>query len=1174
MTMLAISVQHSGRFKRFFAVNGTAVKLRFLIVVVALVSVANLAWSAAQDRPTLEVTRSGTNVLLTWHTNGFVIQTTDALTPTALWTNANLALVTNGNDYTATVTPVSNQKFFRLAMSPPRPPDGLVLSAEEDAFYLNWNIVPTACWYNLYLAAAPGVNRTNYLSLPQGQTIAGIVPPYFVKGLTNGTRYYAVVTAVNGAGESAESMTATNVFGPNASVSGSFYINVASGGSNTNTLFLPGVFAWLVNLTNGAATSAVQTDSDGQYRIPEQPAGVYRLCYQWTNTFAACGGCSTQFVTISNQPVNLLPEAIGSFCPVNAGQLTLGDDRLFQETDPFLGLDIQATAKIIGPGITNNAFLNNAGQFVFLGSLFGQFQLIADCEAAHAEKTVSLPSSNFLSITLSNAAPVINAAHALDPITGRQTRRAQPGGTVQLVIEATDPDGDALNYHWFPGSDTDNFVSYNSPTVLWPLPNGYGLHTMYFTVRDNKGGVAVGKLVVSTDPYLLFTGVVTDNGSPLATNPTVSINGQSALCDTNGYFALRMPTNNSRYVVAINEPGYETYGKIFSDELSQARYSLFRVYEQIIDSTASSTITDPVGGGVLSIAPNAFATGSGASYSGSVIIGISTVDPLNPAARLPGLPLSVSAGTNYSLLCYGGVFVAARDPAGNSLIIRTSATAQVTMPLGQFRPVARVPIPIWVWDPSTGYYVLLAGYATFTDNNHVTYLLRSTGMTVCADAIAQAANAAPTECITLEIDRSINLPVDVTIFRPSTEVRTITERFTIINNLPTNQPITFKIFEVNGVALTNACIVSNTVTTGPGNPGAAQGSNCLPVKLFMPGVPEPTKILAFKVGPGDPTYAAKYYDAIDPDHTKTTFADWKKANHFDEGGVVEAIYFNNGDLGFGRWMGMKIATNGDVAYYVSNYETPDKAIDARATNQLFGLGATVCMEYSANPRDTNGPPNPYTKFYVYNASNFRSSGVELDKRGEKFVPHLCIVCHGGDRKAVANINNIGKGDFKAKFLPFDLESFHYSAQAAFTQTNQAASFKQLNAAVLDTGPTPSIKELLQGWYGGPGLLGDFNKDFVPPGYSGNPSQIELYSKVFKESCRSCHSARNNNQPSLASFDDLTGYSVGELVCDTGAMPNALRTFNIFWASRCSSNNQPCILKTALGLTQTNCATCP
>ncbi|MFV2057256.1 MAG: fibronectin type III domain-containing protein [Thiohalomonadales bacterium] len=90
--------------------------------------------------------------------------------------------------------------------------------------------------------------------------------------------------------------------------------------------------------------------------------------------------------------------------------------------------------------------------------------------------------------------------------------------------------------------------------------------------------------------------------------------------------------------------------------------------------------------------------------------------------------------------------------------------------------------------------------------------------------------------------------------------------------------------------------------------------------------------------------ALAYYQAIDPNDKKTTFADWKKVNGFalgaNQSADTAAIYFNNTDLGFGRRMYVTEQADGGIASYVQNYPTLDDALN---DNNLI---ATVAMEYT------------------------------------------------------------------------------------------------------------------------------------------------------------------------------------------------------------------------------------
>jgi N-acetylneuraminic acid mutarotase len=85
------------------------------------------------------------------------------------------------------------------APSAPEPPSGVTATSGDGQITVGWNSVADADSYNLYWDTAPG------LSTATDNRIARITGPFTHAGLSNGTAYYYVVTAVNAGGESAAS---------------------------------------------------------------------------------------------------------------------------------------------------------------------------------------------------------------------------------------------------------------------------------------------------------------------------------------------------------------------------------------------------------------------------------------------------------------------------------------------------------------------------------------------------------------------------------------------------------------------------------------------------------------------------------------------------------------------------------------------------------------------------------------------------------------------------------------------------------------------------------------------------------------------------------------------------------------------------------------------------------
>ncbi len=83
--------------------------------------------------------------------------------------------------------------------NPPDTPANIKATPGNGQVMLDWDNVTNASSYNIYWATTSGVTKN--IGLKQTATVS----LYVHTGLLNGTTYYYVVTAVNSAGESAES---------------------------------------------------------------------------------------------------------------------------------------------------------------------------------------------------------------------------------------------------------------------------------------------------------------------------------------------------------------------------------------------------------------------------------------------------------------------------------------------------------------------------------------------------------------------------------------------------------------------------------------------------------------------------------------------------------------------------------------------------------------------------------------------------------------------------------------------------------------------------------------------------------------------------------------------------------------------------------------------------------
>jgi len=162
----------------------------------------------------------------------------------------------------------------------PGVPLGLSATSGFGSVTLSWTPLPGATSYNLYWSTSPGVGKG------AGSRIPGVTSPYNHTGLTNGTTYYYILTAVIGGVESAESPAvsatpqarapsitgfypASGSVGTTVTITGNYFDNTAPG--NTVVRF-NGVQATISSITNsqiitsvpaGATTGSITVTTEG-----------------------------------------------------------------------------------------------------------------------------------------------------------------------------------------------------------------------------------------------------------------------------------------------------------------------------------------------------------------------------------------------------------------------------------------------------------------------------------------------------------------------------------------------------------------------------------------------------------------------------------------------------------------------------------------------------------------------------------------------------------------------------------------------------------------------------------------------------------------------------------------------------------------------------------------------
>lgn len=356
---------------------------------------------------------------------------------------------------------------------------------------------------------------------------------------------------------------------------------------------------------------------------------------------------------------------------------------------------------------------------------------------------------------------------------------------------------------------------------------------------------------------------------------------------------------------------------------------------------------------------------------------------------------------------------------------------------------------------------------------------------------------------------------------------------------------------------------------------------------------------------GSAAYARAYYDAVDPGGARTTLAAWKQASGFNgcDVSVITVKFRDTKDLGYGRHMRVCTDTGADdgFAAFVDNYQVdpiPELAyselnLEAVLEEDRKWLLGTNAIEFSPPEVCPDGATpgascsTPIAKFFTFEPPG--SDGVQdraikanLDGRGDRYMPHICVQCHGGRLLPLENADgelprlrtsdNLGlPGDVEAKLQPLLVDTFDFPESGTFSRASQEEALRRINAAVHasygagDYGGSGEWyatfgQSMVDGWYSGDVTVTgrSFDSGFVPTAWEpdttgGNPppGSDDLFTDVVVPRCMVCHMLRGTTLQSdvqFATYSAFEGHAaqIERLVYDEALMPAALLQFDRFW----------------------------
>lgn len=622
-----------------------------------------------------------------------------------------------------------------------------------------------------------------------------------------------------------------------------------------------------------------------------------------------------------------------------------------------------------------------------------------------------------------------------------------------LRVEAADADGDTLSYQWRVTAGTIENV--NARETVWMMPDGPGLHFAYVTVSDGKGGYAEQQYAVSSDAL--------DTRAP-----------------------SRAPVTREAPLFAGTDGGtgrlrFRITGRLFTPAAGGAAVERF-VYAPSVRVELRNA------GGTTVFAGET-------DEAGELLLPQLT----------PDVPLTVFCGASRS---------AALADCNSTFTPRTTDAHTQNVNLGNAIPA--------------GSNLRLHGHVVSSDGGACGVRNAFAGLQSLGTVqVVDAAGAALTPAVGINRfgDYALDAPV---LVDAALKLRVQCETLSQDIDIASAGGFTGTPIEVSAVLPNARPRIVKVVANGP--EGSVRGRMVVAENgVSSNGLPGPDQFLAFK-GKDTRLGACLYYKSFgaaeDCDAQggligALSLDDWKRKHQLQPHGAanteVKATYINKMDLNLVRLMSATQTSADNIAFYVCNAPGPEGAsqeeIDevirlARAGERQV---ACVAMEWSVTP-GVNGNL-PFTKFLTFGPDGALLPSVNLDGRGEKFLPGTCVACHGGTHYSgkFPDVRGSSPSPYLGSaFLTFDNGNYFFSSHSGLRKAEQQASVKALNQLVRaterDYAQSP-IRNLVDGWYAG----GDTQDEaYLPAAWvaldTTRPGAARLYREVVGQSCRTCHAA--------------------------------------------------------------------
>ena len=169
---------------------------------------------------------------------------------------------------------------------------------------------------------------------------------------------------------------------------------------------------------------------------------------------------------------------------------------------------------------------------------------------------------------------------------------------------------------------------------------------------------------------------------------------------------------------------------------------------------------------------------------------------------------------------------------------------------------------------------------------------------------------------------------------------------------------------------------------------------------------------------------------------------------------------------------------------------------------------------------------------------FPSFQAGLDSEGGKYIPHVCLSCHGGTYNPTTHLVD------GAAFLPLNPAALAFASAADLAA--QQENIRRINQMIMNAEGSSAISDFIRGLYNGNVATpkAQAAPNYVPIGWA---QQSGLYSQIIAPYCINCHLAGPTSY-NFTSYDSFMANKAAAFVavCKAHAMPHAEVPFRAFW----------------------------